>query len=78
MNTNSEQVPTTWTTADETFFRIVDGVLSPAYTAGASVLLSTYDGDCDPSEVRLTTSAAPPSPSRPIRAIGHSARATTL
>jgi hypothetical protein len=45
MTTNPEQVPTTWTTADETFFRAVEGVLSPTYTAGAGVLLSSYDSD---------------------------------
>jgi hypothetical protein len=49
MNMNPEHVPTTWTTADETFFRVVEGVLSPAYTAGAGVLLSSYDFDSEPT-----------------------------
>jgi hypothetical protein len=38
-----ESVPTTWSEADEGFFRIVGVLLEPTYLAGASVLLASYD-----------------------------------
>ena len=40
-----EQIPTTWTDADEDFFRIVARVLSSEVVAGASSLLASYDDD---------------------------------
>lgn len=43
MNTNPEAFPTTWTTSDENFFRIVHDVFPAAFLAGASVLLGSYD-----------------------------------
>jgi hypothetical protein len=34
---------TGWSTADENFFRVVEGVLSCAFLAGAGALLASYD-----------------------------------
>jgi hypothetical protein len=41
--TTAESVPTTWSPADEAFFRIVGELLAPAFLAGATVLLASYD-----------------------------------
>jgi hypothetical protein len=38
-----ESVPTTWSAADEQYFRIVGELLAPTFLAGASVLLASYD-----------------------------------
>ena len=38
-----EAVPTTWTAADEQFFRIAGQLFAPAMLAGAGVLLASYD-----------------------------------
>ena len=38
-----EAVPTTWSAADEQFFRIAGQLFSPAMLAGAGVLLASYD-----------------------------------
>ena len=38
-----EAVPTTWTAADEQFFRIAAQLFAPAMLAGAGVLLASYD-----------------------------------
>jgi hypothetical protein len=38
-----EAVPSTWSAADEQFFRIVGVLLEPRFLAGASVLLASYD-----------------------------------
>jgi hypothetical protein len=38
-----ESVPTTWSDADEQFFRMVGELLAPTFLAGASVLLASYD-----------------------------------
>ncbi len=38
-----EAVPTTWSAADEQFFRIVGELFHPAFLRGATVLLSSYD-----------------------------------
>jgi len=43
MNTNPEAFPTTWTTSDENFFRIVHDAFPAAFLAGASVMLASYD-----------------------------------
>ncbi len=40
-----EQIPTTWSDADEAFFRIVARVFSSGFVAGASMLLASYDDD---------------------------------
>jgi hypothetical protein len=39
----TETVPTTWTAADEQFFRISGELFAPAMLAGAGVLLASYD-----------------------------------
>jgi hypothetical protein len=41
--TVDESVPTTWSEADEQFFRIVGELLAPTLLAGATVLLASYD-----------------------------------
>ena len=41
----NEQIPTTWSDADEAFFRVVAHVFSSGFAAGASVLLASYDQD---------------------------------
>jgi hypothetical protein len=41
----TEQIPTTWTGADEAFFGIVARAFSNRFAAGASVLLASYDQD---------------------------------
>ncbi len=38
-----ETVPTTWSAADEQFFRIAGQLFGPAILAGAGVLLASYD-----------------------------------
>jgi hypothetical protein len=38
-----EAVPTTWSAADEQFFRIAGLLFTPAMLAGAGVLLASYD-----------------------------------
>src|SRR3954465_15874429 len=45
MTINPETVPSTWTTADETFFRVAFDAFSPDFLAGAGVLLASYDGE---------------------------------
>jgi hypothetical protein len=45
MTINPEAVPSTWTTADETFFRVAFNAFSPAFLAGAGVLLASYDDE---------------------------------
>ena len=49
-----ESVPTTWTTADEAFFRAVAHLLPPSFLAGAGTLLASYDdelADVPPADV---------------------------
>jgi hypothetical protein len=48
MTINPESVPTTWTTADENFFRVAFDVFSPDFLAGAGVLLASYDDELTP------------------------------
>ena len=38
-----ESLPATWSPADDAFFRVVASVFPPTFTAGAGVLLSSYD-----------------------------------
>ena len=40
-----ESVPTTWTTADEAFFRVVGQLLPPSFLAAAGILLASYDDE---------------------------------
>ncbi len=44
-----EALPVRWTDQDETFFRIVRELFSPAYLQGASVLLAGYDAEPGPA-----------------------------
>lgn len=70
MTINPEAVPTTWTAADETFFRATFDAFSPAFLAGAGVLLASYDDEQIPATV--PTPAATPSPAN-VEAIAPSA-----
>jgi hypothetical protein len=38
-----ESVPSTWSAADEQFFRIAGRLFDPTMLAGAGVLLASYD-----------------------------------
>jgi hypothetical protein len=44
-----ESVPTTWTTADEAFFRVVGQLLPPSFLAAAGILLASYDDELEGS-----------------------------
>jgi hypothetical protein len=44
-----ESVPTTWTTADETFFRVVAQLLPPSFLAAAGTLLASHDDELEGS-----------------------------
>ena len=63
MSTVIETVPTTWSTDDETFFRIVAQVLPCAFTEGAGCLLASYDDEAAP--VRRPTRVAAPRTAAP-------------
>ena len=41
--TSVETVPTTWSAADEQFFRLAAQLFAPAMLAGAGVMLASYD-----------------------------------
>jgi len=60
MTINPESVPTTWTTADETFFRVSSDAFSPTFLAGAGALLASYD-----DEVTAIATATPASTASP-------------
>lgn len=47
MTARSETVPAVWSSADELFFRIVGQLFSPAFLAGANVVLASYDDEQD-------------------------------
>ena len=55
MSTSPESVPTTWTSADESFFRVAWDLFSPHFLAGAGALLASYDSD----PVAVTAPSAP-------------------
>ena len=40
-----ESLPVAWSPADDTFFRVVASVFPPEFTAGAGVLLGSYDDE---------------------------------
>lgn len=51
-----ETIPTTWDdTQDGAFFRLIEGLFTPAFTFGAGVLLASYDD-------QWTNAAAPAVP----------------
>ena len=58
-----ESVPTTWTSADDTFFRIVAHLLPPSFVMGAGVLLAGYDEAAEAVDQR-SASPAPVTPQR--------------
>ena len=45
MATPLESLPSVWSSADDTFFRVVASVFPPEFTAGAGVLLGSYDDE---------------------------------
>lgn len=54
MTVNPESIPSTWTAADESFFRITSAAFSPAFLAGAGVLLASYDDEATAVNVSTT------------------------
>ena len=58
-----ESLPAAWSTADDTFFRVVSALFPPEFTAGAGVLLASYD-----EEPEATPAAAAPAAERGDRA----------
>jgi len=58
MTINPETVPSTWTTADDTFFGIASSLFSPTFLAGAGVLLASYDDE----QIATTITTAVPAP----------------
>ena len=70
MTINPEAVPTTWTAADETFFRVAFDAFSPAFLAGAGVLLASYDDE--QTQVTTPTPAVTTTPA-PVEATAPSA-----
>ena len=59
-----ESVPATWTSADDTFFRIVARLLPPSFVMGAGVLLAGYDDEPAMSTAEATCGSAPVAPQR--------------
>ena len=60
--TARESVPTTWTSADDTFFRIVAHLLPPSFVMGAGVLLAGYDDEPVETPAEATSGSAPLTP----------------
>ena len=56
----TETVPTTWTTADEDFFRTTWDAFSAEFLAGAGVLLASYDDETVPLPVVVVSAAWEP------------------
>ena len=46
-----------WSAADESFFRVVRELFRPAFLAGATVLLASYDPASDATRQALVTPA---------------------
>jgi hypothetical protein len=63
-----ESLPVAWSPADDTFFRVVASVFPPEFTAGAGVLLGSYDDEQLPvmADAAPTTSSAADA-ERPVR-----------
>ena len=59
-----ESVPTTWTSADESFFRIVAHLLPPSFVMGAGVLLAGYDDEPAKTTAAAASVSAPVTPQR--------------
>ena len=71
MTINPETVPSTWTTDDESFFRVAFDVFSPDFLAGAGVLLASYDDEQTaitiPTPAVTTTDSSVDAPATIIR-----------
>ena len=61
MSNPLESVRVLWSVTDEQFFRIVAELFPPSYSAGAGVLLASYDPEPEPVQRAATLSrgAAP-------------------
>ena len=66
MTTHPETVPTSWTTADEDFFRTTWDAFPAEFLMGAGVLLATYDDETAPTP-QATTPVAPEPAHEPTR-----------
>ena len=62
MNAHPETVPTSWTTADEDFFRATWDAFPCEFLAGAGVLLASYDDESVPATPAVVAAAAEPAP----------------
>ena len=62
MSTHPETVPTSWTTADEDFFRTTWDAFSCDFLAGAGVLLASYDDETVPATPAVVVAAPAPVP----------------
>ena len=60
-----ESVPTTWTSEDDTFFRIVAHLLPPSFVMGAGVLLAGHDDESVEVTAEATPGSAPVTRPRP-------------
>ena len=60
MTQHPETVPTSWTGADEDFFRTTWDAFTSEFLAGAGVLLASYDDETAP--VTRTVAPAVPEP----------------
>jgi hypothetical protein len=67
MSTTLESLPTTWSTADETFFHVVASVFPTEFTAGAGVLLGSYDDEQLPVLAAVPTTRAAAGAERSVR-----------
>lgn len=53
-----ESLPAAWSAADDTFFRVVASVFPADFTAGAGVLLASYDDERLPPAADVVVVAA--------------------
>ena len=68
MTQHPETVPTSWTSADEDFFRTTWDAFPSDFLAGAGVLLASYDDDTAPAADPCVQPAAAPTPAAaPVR-----------
>ena len=62
MNAHPETVPTSWTTADEDFFRTTWDAFTCEFLAGAGVLLASYDDETVPATPAVVAAAPETAP----------------
>ena len=60
MTQHPETVPTSWSTADEDFFKTTWDAFPSEFLAGAGVLLASYDDDTVPATPAVVPSAPEP------------------